>query len=213
MHDLYPDVLIMAGMLKPHSLAGESDARPERADVSRARRRRHHRPRYRKTAAALSRNDPRQDPLHSELGDACARRSRGRSGQSVSPSAFRPLRRRSVRQSRLYPRSRHRIRGRATAARQPGYSLPAVGLGDRIRSVARRCSPRQGFRTSPWSIASRTTSSRRFFRPPTSGSFPTAGTSPAYRCPAGSTICWPIGRPVILVSEARCRGGADGDRA
>ena len=79
MHDLYPDVLIMAGLLKPHSIAGEGDARPERADVSRARRRRHHRPRYRKAAAALSRNDTRQDPLHSELGDARARRSRGRS--------------------------------------------------------------------------------------------------------------------------------------
>ena len=60
-------------------VAGESDARPERADVSRARRRRHHRPRHRKAAAALWRNDKRQDPFHSELGDACARRSRGRS--------------------------------------------------------------------------------------------------------------------------------------
>ena len=73
---------------------------------------------------------------------------------------------------------------------EPGYSLPAVGLGNRVRSVARRCKPRRSFRTSRWSIASRTTSSRRFFRPPTSGSFPTARTSPAYRCPAGSTICW-----------------------
>ena len=54
MHDLYPDVLIMAGLLKPQSIAGEGDARPERADVSRARRRRHHRPRHRKAAAALS---------------------------------------------------------------------------------------------------------------------------------------------------------------
>ena len=79
MHDLYPDVLIMAGLLKPHSLPAKCDARPERADVSRARRRRHHRPRHRKAAAALWRNDKRQDPFHSELGDACARRSRGRS--------------------------------------------------------------------------------------------------------------------------------------
>ena len=60
-------------------VAGKCDARPERADVSRARRRRHHRPRHRKAAAALWRNDKRQDPFHSELGDACARRSRGRS--------------------------------------------------------------------------------------------------------------------------------------
>jgi hypothetical protein len=31
---------------------------------------------------------------------------------------------------------------------------------------------------------------KRFFPPPTSGSFPIARTSPAYRSPAGSTICW-----------------------
>jgi len=43
MHDLYPDVLVMAGLLKPGSLVAESDARDQRADVSRARCRRHHR--------------------------------------------------------------------------------------------------------------------------------------------------------------------------
>ena len=54
MHDLYPDVLIMAGLLKPHSLLAKAMRAPERADVSRARCRRHHRPRHRKAAAALS---------------------------------------------------------------------------------------------------------------------------------------------------------------
>ena len=79
MHDLYPDVLIMAGLLKP----------------SRLRRRRCARlnaPMFRALDAVViigrdteklllryRRNDTRQDPFHSELGDARARRSRGRS--------------------------------------------------------------------------------------------------------------------------------------
>jgi hypothetical protein len=99
-HDLYPDVLIMAGMLKPQSMLAKVmralNALMFRALDALVR------PRYREAAVALSRNDPRQDPLYPELGDARARRSRDRRRQSLSPSACRPLRRGSVRQSRFH---------------------------------------------------------------------------------------------------------------
>ena len=77
MHDLYPDVLVMAGLLQPQSIVAKA-MRALNAPMFRAldavviigRD-------TEKLLIALSRNDPRQDPLHSEPGDARARRSRG----------------------------------------------------------------------------------------------------------------------------------------
>ena len=80
MHDLYPDVLIMAGLLKPHSMLAKAMRglnalmfRALDAVVIIGRD-------TEKLLLRYRRNDPRQDPLHPELGDACARRSRGRAG-------------------------------------------------------------------------------------------------------------------------------------
>ena len=78
MHDLYPDVLIMAGLLKPDSLLAKAMRglnalmfRALDAVVIIGRD-------TEKLLLRYRRNDKRQDPFHSELGDARARRSRGR---------------------------------------------------------------------------------------------------------------------------------------
>ena len=103
MHDLYPDVLVMAGMLKPHSMVAKAmralnalmfralDAvviigRDTEKLLLRYRGMTRDKIRFIPNWATLARGVRAIDP-----------------GQSVSPRAFRPLRRRSVGQSRLYP--------------------------------------------------------------------------------------------------------------
>ena len=103
MHDLFPDVLVMAGLLKPASIPARA-MRAANALMFRA---------LdavviigRDTERLLSRYTgitPRQDPVYSELGDAGARCSADPTRQPLSPRTRRPLCGRPVRQSRLYP--------------------------------------------------------------------------------------------------------------
>jgi colanic acid biosynthesis glycosyl transferase WcaI len=134
MHDLYPDVLVMAGLLQPQSIVAKA-MRALNAPMFRAldavviigRDTEKLLLRYR----GMTRDKIRFIPNRATL----ERGVRAATLIIVSPFAFCPFRRWPVRQSRLYPRSRHRVRGRAAAARRQGYPLPAVGLGGEVRSV------------------------------------------------------------------------------
>jgi len=58
MHDLYPDVLVMAALLRPASIAARAMRAANRL-MFRARRGSHHRARYRTPAFALPRDHAR----------------------------------------------------------------------------------------------------------------------------------------------------------
>ena len=75
MHDLYPDVLVMAGLLRAVVDSRQGDAWRQRADVSRVECRHYHRARHRSAAVALQGRHARQDPVYSELGHAGAGRA------------------------------------------------------------------------------------------------------------------------------------------
>ena len=103
MHDLYPDVLIMAGLLKPQSMLAKA-MRALNALMFRAldavviigRDTEKLLLRY----GGMTRDKIRFIPNWATLVPGVRAID---PGQSVSPSACRPFRRRSVRQSRLYP--------------------------------------------------------------------------------------------------------------
>jgi colanic acid biosynthesis glycosyl transferase WcaI len=62
-----------------------------------------------------------------------ARLASGPGRRPLSAATRGPLRGRPFRQSRLYPRPGHRVRGSAPFAQRSGYSFPPFGLGDRLR--------------------------------------------------------------------------------
>ena len=67
------------------------------------------------------------------------------------------------------------------------FLLSGWGLGfETLKAIAGRG---EACQCQPGRSRGRCANSRRSWRPPTSGSFPTAGTSQVYRCRAGSIIC------------------------
>ena len=105
MHDLYPDVLVMAGLLRTVVCSCQGDPWRQRADVSRVECRHHHRAGYRTAAVALQGRHIRQDPVYSQLGHAGAGGAADSARQSLSPPARGALFGWTFRQSRLYARS------------------------------------------------------------------------------------------------------------
>ena len=213
MHDLYPDVLVMAGLLRPASILARA-IRCANALMFRALDAvDHHRARHRTAAVALRGRDVRQDPVHSELGDA------GAGGPADRPDN--PYRRLHAARFVVglsgnlgFTHDPDVVFEAARLLRDDaGNSFPALGLGRRLRTTeanAVRC--RSAQRDAGRARAEDETSNS-FLPPRMSGSFPIASTLPACRCRAGSTICWRSAGRCILRFGSQCRGGADCQRA
>ena len=137
MHHLYSDVLILVGLVSPQSMLAKA-VRAFNALMFRAI----------DAVVIIGRDTEKlllryggmtRDKIHfiPNWGDACSRRPRSNRSQSLSPPAFRPIRRRPVWQFGFYPRPRHRVRGSSAVAQQQGYPLPALRLGRWLRLTAR----------------------------------------------------------------------------
>ena len=140
MHDLFPDVLVMAGLLRPTSILARA-MRGANALMFRAL-----------DAVVIIGRDTEALLLRyrgvtrdkicfiPNWATLAAGRKADRTRQSVSPPACGPLHGRPFRQSGFYPRSRYRVRRSAIAAGRSGNPFPAVGVGDRLRSAEGNCS-------------------------------------------------------------------------
>src|SRR6266478_9203305 len=134
MHDLFPDVLVMAGLLKPKSIVAHAIRaanalmfRALDAVVTIGRDTEQMLLRYR----GVTREKIWFIPNWATLAPAVRPIQ---PDNRYSPTR-RALRGRPFRQSRFYPRSRHRVRGRTIAAARREYSFPALGLGNRLRAA------------------------------------------------------------------------------
>ena len=189
MHDLYPDVLIMAGLLKPNSLPAKAmrglnalmfralDAvviigRDTEKLLLRYRGMTSDKIRFIPNWATLARGVRAIDPDNPYRRPLSARFVVGLSGNlgfTHDPViVFEAARLLRDNRDIHFLLSGWGVGFGQLKAMQAEAGLANVTLVDRVED-------------ENW---------RRFFPPLTSGSFPTAGTSPGYRCPAGSTICW-----------------------
>ena len=190
MHDLYPDVLVMAGLLKPHSMLAKAmralnalmfralDAvviigRDTEQLLLRYRGMTRDKIRFIPNWATLARGVRAIDPDNPYRRSLSARFVVGLSGNLG------------------FTHDPVIVFEAARLLRDDGdihFLLSGWGVGfDQLKADAVRgkASERHAGRSRRGRPAR-----RRFFRRRTSGSFPIARTSPACRCPAGSTICW-----------------------
>nr|WP_271599817.1 glycosyltransferase WbuB [Bradyrhizobium sp. CCBAU 45384] len=199
MHDLFPDVLVMTGLLQPGSLM----TRTMRAANGLM---------FRALNAVITIGRDAQRPLLSYAGMTRSKIRFIPNWATLVPAprpatpdnpfrkaiAARALHLRPVGQSRLHPRPRHRVRGVALSDGGDGHSVPAVGLGHGLRAPQAIAGGREP--TSPLSGGSRIPSLKR------SGVRPSLDHSvPEGRCesvvPSRLDKLLAVGRPVVLVSE------------
>ena len=201
MHDLYPDVLVMAGLLKPQSLLAKA-MHAFNAPMFRTL-----------DAVVIIGRDTeklllRYPGMTSDkiMGDACARRSPHRADNPYRRSLSARYVVGLSGNLRLYPRSRHRVRSRTPLA-------PVVGLGSGVRPVeghaGRSKLPNVTLvdRVEDEQLETFLSAANAWIIPYRKN---VAGVSVPSK-PVLQSLA--IGRPVILVSEVDRRGGIDGDRA
>ena len=204
MHDLYPDVLVMAGNLKASSLVAAADTRRQRADVSRC-----------SSAVIIIGRDTealllRYKGLTRATG-SCFIPNWATLTPGVRPiDPDNPYRR--FRQARFvvglsgnlgfHPRSGRRVRRRAAAARQSRHSFHAVGMGDRFRSLEGDAIERQASQCQPGRPGAGSRISKQFLAAADIWLIPYRKDVAGVSVPSRFYNLLAIGRPVLLVSEA-----------